>query len=128
MRLFLLAAAGGAIGSGLRYLVSVFAARFVAVTFPWSTLFVNVVGSFLIGLAAEWALHRLGGTPEWRTFLATGVLGGFTTFSAFALDTAALWRTGASASAVTYVAASVVVSLAAVFAGIAAGRALLLVR
>ncbi len=125
MRHLLLAAAGGALGSAARYLVNVGAARTVGTAFPWSTLTVNVLGCFAMGIVTEWLLHRLGGGAEWRIFLTTGILGGFTTFSAFALDFAALWRGEATFTAGLYVLASVALSLLAVFAGIAAGRMLM---
>ena len=125
MRLLLLAVAGGALGSGARYLVNVWAARSLGAGFPWSTLIVNVVGCAAMGILAEVVMHRLDGSPAWRAFLATGILGGFTTFSAFALDFAALTRTGELAPALIYVALSVALSLAGVFAGLAIGRALI---
>ena len=83
---FLLVASGGAVGAVLRFVVSTLFASPVAV-FPWGTLVVNVVGSGLIGLAAG-----LGVSGEWRLFLVTGVLGGFTTFSAFSLEAGVLWE------------------------------------
>lgn len=125
MRLLLLAAAGGAIGSAARHLVNVASARTLGGHFPWSTLIVNVVGCLLMGLVTELVMRRLGGSPEARVFLATGLLGGFTTFSAFALDYAALIKDGDMAAAMLYVLASVVVSILAVYAGLALGKALL---
>ncbi len=90
MKLLLIASAGGAIGTAARFLVNqAFAGPQVSSgvpVFPWSTMTVNVVGGFLMGVVFVIAGERLGGSPEWRTFLATGILGGFTTFSAFSLD------------------------------------------
>ena len=85
MRLLILATVGGALGSGARHLVNIGFARAFGPQFPWATLTVNVVGSFLMGLLADMILRRFGGSVEMRTFLATGILGGFTTFSAFTL-------------------------------------------
>ena len=83
MKLVLLVAAGGAIGAVGRYLVGVGAVRLLGFGFPWGTLIVNVLGSLLMGLLIEFIALRLSASNEVRTFLATGVLGSFTTFSAF---------------------------------------------
>ncbi len=125
MKLLLLASAGGAIGAGARYLVNEsFAARGLTV-FPWHTLAVNVVGSFLMGVVYVIVAERLGGSPEWRTFLATGILGGLTTFSAFSLDVMHLMADGNGLGfrPAAYIAASVGLSIAALFAGIWMTRA-----
>lgn len=122
MRLFMLAVVGGALGSGARYLVNVGAARWLGVAFPWATLIVNIAGSFAMGLLVEYVILRHNGSPELRTFLATGILGGFTTFSAFSLDVATLADRGDLALAALYVAASVAISIAALYAGIALAR------
>jgi fluoride exporter len=122
MRLLLLAMGGGALGAGARYLVNVACARCMAPGFPWATLIVNVVGSVLMGLAVELVTRRLGGSAEWRTFLATGILGGFTTFSAFSLDAANLMNRGDNALALAYVLGSVVLSILGLYAGLALAR------
>lgn len=122
MRLFMLAVVGGALGSGARYLVNVGAARWLGVAFPWATLIVNIAGSFAMGLLVEYVILRHNGSPELRTFLATGILGGFTTFSAFSLDVATLADRGDLALAALYIAASVAISIAALYAGIALAR------
>jgi CrcB protein len=119
----LLVALGGALGSVARYGVNVWTARAFGLGFPWGTLTVNVVGGLVMGLAAA-LLALKGGSQDLRLFLMTGVLGGFTTFSAFSLDAVFLWERGEAGLAVTYVAASVVVSIAALVAGLALGRAL----
>jgi CrcB protein len=80
-------------------------------TFPIGTFFVNIVGSFLIGLLATWFALRTETDGLLRLFLATGMLGGFTTFSAFSLDSALLWERGATSAAVLYVIGSVTLSL-----------------
>lgn len=122
MRLFMLAVAGGALGSGARYLVNVGAARFLGVAFPWATLIVNIAGSFAMGLLVEYVILRHNGSAELRTFLATGILGGFTTFSAFSLDVATLADRGDLALAAIYIAVSVAISIAALYAGVALAR------
>ncbi|MGP4687009.1 fluoride efflux transporter CrcB [Agrobacterium pusense] len=117
-----LVAAGGAIGSVFRYLVGVWSVRLAGVNFPWGTLTVNVVGSFLIGLLVELVARRLNASMEMRLFLVTGVLGGFTTFSSFSLDAVSLFERGALGLSAVYVLGSLSVSIAAVFAGLALGR------
>ncbi|QUS36584.1 fluoride efflux transporter CrcB [Falsirhodobacter algicola] len=115
-------AAGGAIGASLRYLVNVAATR-MAPGFPWGTLTVNLLGSALMGALA--VLLALKGGQRFSPFLLTGVLGGFTTFSAFSLDALTLWERGAALQAAAYVAASVILSLLAVLAGAALARGVL---
>lgn len=117
-------AAGGAIGATCRHLVGHWALRALGPNFPWGTLVVNIVGSFLMGVLIA-ALARMDGVAaEWRLFLATGVLGGFTTFSAFSLDAALLWQRGDTAAALSYVVGSVLLSLAALSLGLFAVRSL----
>lgn len=103
---------GGGIGAGLRYLTNVGALRLFGPGFPVATLVVNVLGSFLMGLLVELLAQR--GGQRLAPFLMTGVLGGFTTFSAFSLDTMTLWQRGETWLALAYVAGSVVLSLAAI--------------
>ncbi|WP_312406976.1 fluoride efflux transporter CrcB [Rhizobium sp.] len=121
----LLAALGGAIGSVLRYLVGVFSVRWFGPSFPWGTLAVNIVGSFIIGLSVEMIARRFNASMELRVFIVTGIIGGFTTWSSFSLDTMVLFERGAITAAAAYVIGSLVVSFAAVFAGLALGRAML---
>jgi CrcB protein len=116
---------GGGIGSMLRHSVNQAAVALLGVSFPWGTLFVNIAGSFAMGLVAGWFAFHGGGGQMLRLFLATGVLGGFTTFSAFSLDAALLLEKGQTAAAATYVVFSVVAAVAGVFAGVAIMRALL---
>ncbi|CZT34999.1 fluoride efflux transporter CrcB [Rhizobium sp. 9140] len=120
----LLVAVGGALGSVLRYLCGVASVRLMGAGFPWGTLFVNITGSFLIGVLSEVIARRFGASPELRLFLVTGVLGGYTTFSAFSLDAAMLAEQGHFGSAVLYVALSLVLSGLGVFAGLALMRAI----
>ena len=119
MNPFLQVALGGAIGATARYATY----RMLALHgpgFPVATVVVNVVGCFAMGLLAAAMAHRFGN--GWAPLLLTGVLGGFTTFSAFSLDALTLWERGQVAGAAIYVAASVMFSLVAVIAGLAAGR------
>ena len=120
-------AAGGALGSWLRFLVG--RAWFHAIgpvpasTFPWATLTVNVVGSFAMGLLAGW-LTRFGAHGEgWRLLLGVGVLGGFTTFSAFSLEAALLIERGTIGMAAFYVAISLAAGIAGLFGGLSVMRA-----
>lgn len=121
----MLAAAGGAIGAGARHLINVVFGRLLISPFPWHTVLVNVAGSFAMGILVAVLAFKISGSTEIRTFFATGVLGGFTTFSAFSLDFATLVERGQTMPAMAYVAASVVMSIAALFAGMWAGRTLL---
>lgn len=125
MRLLLLASAGGAIGAGARYLVNVGCLRCFGPAFPWGTVAVNVAGSFLMGIVVELIARRLGGSVEARTFLATGILGGFTTFSAFSLDVVGLVGHRDIALALAYVSASVVLSVAGLYLGLGLARMVL---
>lgn len=115
---FLQVALGGALGSTARYGVNILAGRLT--TLPLGTLTVNVTGCFVMGLLA--AVLAFKGGQHLAPLLLTGVLGGYTTFSAFSLDTLVLWERGATGTAVAYVLGSVVLSLAAVTAGLALGR------
>lgn len=120
----LLVALGGALGSGLRHLANLAALRLFGPAFPWGTLTVNIAGGFLMGLFVELLARRFGGSAELRLFVATGLLGGFTTFSAFSLDFAVLYGRGALVQAFGYVAMSVVLAIAALFLGMWLGKSL----
>ena len=123
MRLLMLATVGGGIGAGARYLVQVGMMRALGAGFPWWTFAINVVGSFLMGLVASMVALRFGGSVELRTFLATGILGGFTTFSAFSLDVSNLLEVKQPWAAAFYVAGSVGLSILALYAGFALAKA-----
>lgn len=113
---------GGGLGSVLRFAVYRLSS---AALFPWGTLVVNVAGGFAAGLVAGWLLSRpAGASGAAYLFLMTGVLGGFTTFSAFGLDAVLLWQKGQPLAAAAYVAGSVTLSIAGVVAGLAAARLL----
>ena len=116
---YLIVFLGAGIGGALRHGVNLASARLFGLGFPFGTLIVNVVGSLAIGLLAGYFAYRTGLPQHWRLFLTTGVLGGFTTFSAFSLDAALLMERHAYGLAAAYVAVSVAVSLAALFAGLA---------
>ncbi|MCP3054553.1 fluoride efflux transporter CrcB [Aurantimonas marianensis] len=120
----ILVAAGGAIGASLRHLSNLAALRLLGSNFPFGTAFVNVSGSFLMGIVMEIVARRFGASNELRLFLAVGLLGGFTTFSSFSLDAVALYERGALGLAAFYVIGSVVAGIAALFAGLAAARGL----
>jgi CrcB protein len=121
MMSYLLVFLGGGLGAALRHGVN----RAVAAAgggFPVGTLLVNVVGSLVMGLAAGWLLARGWDEHPARLFIVTGVLGGFTTFSAFSHDAVMLWQRGATGAAAAYVAGSVVLAVLALLAGLALAR------
>ncbi|ESW71586.1 MULTISPECIES: fluoride efflux transporter CrcB [unclassified Mesorhizobium] len=113
----LLVVVGGGIGAGIRHLTNIGTLRLVGPNYPWGTMAINIVGSFAMGLFIA-ALMRRGGSNELRLFVATGILGGFTTFSAFSLDFATLWERGATLPALGYALASVVGAIIALFLGL----------
>lgn len=115
---------GGGIGAALRHAVNRASLAWLGPAFPYGTLFVNVVGGLAMGLLAGIFLTRAP-SEAWRLFLTTGILGGFTTFSAFSLDSALLWQRGDYAGLSLYVGASVALSIAALFAGMAMARLLI---
>ncbi len=115
-------ALGGALGAMGRYLTGVAAIRLIGPGFPWGTLAVNVLGCFAMGLVVV-ALAHLSAT-RFAPLVMTGLLGGFTTFSAFSLDALTIWERGQPGLAAVYVLASVVLSLAAIGAGIGLARSI----
>ncbi|MBA4226194.1 MAG: fluoride efflux transporter CrcB [Hyphomonas sp.] len=115
----LLVALGGAIGASLRHGAGVVAVRFLPLGWPWATGFVNLAGSFAMGILVGWlALKAEGASQELRLFLATGVLGGFTTFSAFSLEIANMLRSGETLKAGLYALLSVLLGVSALFIGL----------
>ena len=115
---------GGGIGAALRHGINIAAARALGTGFPYGTLIINIVGSLAMGVMAEYFALK-GGLPQHvRLFLTTGILGGFTTFSAFSLEAALLYERGHLAGAAVYVIASVVLAIAGLFTGLAIVRAL----
>lgn len=125
MRLLILATIGGGIGAGARYLTQAAMIRWLGAGFPWWTFTINILGSFLMGVVVTLVTLRFGASNEIRTFLATGILGGFTTFSAFSLDAAQLMDTQQPAAAAFYVGGSVVLSILGLYMGLALTKALL---
>ncbi|MBZ9854513.1 fluoride efflux transporter CrcB [Mesorhizobium sp. CA13] len=119
----LLVMAGGGIGAGIRHLTNMGSLRLVGPNYPWGTMAINIVGSFAMGLFIA-TLARRGGSNEVRLFVATGILGGFTTFSAFSLDFATLWERGATLPAFGYALASVIGAIVALFLGLWLARSL----
>lgn len=111
-------AVGGAIGATGRYLFNLQMLRLLGPNFPWGTFGVNVIGSFIMGLVAGLFALRLDLSPEMRSFITTGILGGFTTFSAFSLDAANMMERGQHALAAAYIGGSVALGLAGLFFGL----------
>jgi fluoride exporter len=111
-------AIGGGLGSLARHYLSTAIYHLTGGTFPWGILVVNVLGGFAMGLIVELSALKLNLSPELRAFLTTGVLGGFTTFSAFSLDAALLIERGDWLNAGSYMVGSVVLSVAALFAAL----------
>ncbi|MHC5653080.1 fluoride efflux transporter CrcB [Stappia sp.] len=124
MQHLLLVALGGGAGAACRHLVNMWALRLFGTGFPVGTLTVNVVGSLLMGVLVGWLAARSSGDSGLRLLLATGFLGGFTTFSAFSLDVVLLWDRGEAMTALVYALVSVLVSVAALFVSLWAMRAL----
>jgi fluoride exporter len=122
-QLIIAVAMGGAIGSIARYLVGVGSGKLFGFDFPWGTLIINIVGSFLIGVFVESFALRWDLSQFWRVFLTVGICGGFTTFSTFSLDAYLLMDRGQLAPAAAYMAASVVLSIMGLFAGLQLIRA-----
>src|SRR3954462_8488040 len=119
---YLLVFIGGGLGSTLRPIVNVVSRRVLGTAFPYHTFIINITGSFVMGLIAGYLAFKGEASQPWRLFLMTGVLGGYTTFSAFSLDTALLYERGAIGLAALYVAGSVVLPIAGLFAGLALVR------
>lgn len=122
MKNLALVAAGGGLGASLRYLTGIAALRWFGPNFPWGTLVVNVVGSFVMGMVAELIIRRLGVGTDLRLFLMTGLLGGYTTFSAFSLDAVLLFERGALSAALGYVLLNVIGAIVALVLGLALAR------
>jgi CrcB protein len=119
MRDYLVVFLGGGIGAACRHGVNLAAAKILGTNFPYATMIENVGGSLLMGLIAGYFATKGGAGEHWRLFLTTGILGGFTTFSAFSLDAAVLYERGALGLAAVYVIGSVALSIGALFAGVA---------
>jgi len=119
---FLIVFLGGGLGAALRHGVNLASARLLGTAFPYGTLFENVTGSLAMGLLAGYFAFKGDASQHWRLFFTTGILGGYTTFSAFSLDTALLYERGELGLAALYVLASVALSVGGLFAGLALVR------
>ena len=117
MNMIFAVAAGGAIGATGRFLVGRLMLNIMGPGFPWGTLTVNILGSFLIGLAVQLLAMRYSLSHEWQGFLIIGVLGGFTTFSAFSMEVGLMIEKGQLSTAAFYAFGSLFVGLAALFVG-----------
>lgn len=119
---YLLVFFGGGLGATLRHLINLTCARFMGTGFPWGTFIINITGSTVMGLIAGYLAFKGEASQPWRLFLMTGILGGYTTFSAYSLDAALLYERGELTLAATYVIGSVVLSIAGLFGGLALVR------
>jgi len=106
----------------LRHIVNVFCPKFLGMHFPYHTFIINITGSTIMGLIAGYLAFKGDAVQSWRLFIMTGILGGYTTFSAFSLDAALLYERGALGLAALYVLGSVALSIAGLFAGLALVR------
>jgi len=119
MQSYVLVFVGGGLGASLRHFINVVCARCIGVSFLWGTFIINITGSMVMGLIAGYLAFKGEASQPLRLFLMTGILGGYTTFSAFSLDAATLYERGALELAAAYVLGSVVLSIAGLFAGLA---------
>jgi fluoride exporter len=119
---FLIVFLGGGLGAALRHGVNLLVARWLGGSFNYATLFENVSGSLVMGLIVGYFAFKGGASQHWRLFLTTGILGGYTTFSAFSLDAVLLYQRGELGLAALYVVLSVVLSIGGLMAGLALMR------
>ena len=118
MNMLLAVACGGALGAMGRHLISSQVMRWAGSAFPWGTLTVNVLGSFILGVLVEYLALCWPATQEMRGFLVVGLLGGFTTFSAFSMDVVLLLERGSLGPAFAYIAGNLLLSICGLFAGL----------
>jgi CrcB protein len=116
---YVLVFVGGGLGSSLRHVINTVSSRYLGTHFPYHTFLINITGSTIMGLIAGYLAFKGGASQHWRLFLMTGILGGYTTFSAFSLDAALLYERGEVLLALLYVVGSVVLAIAGLFAGLA---------
>jgi CrcB protein len=114
---------GGGVGAAIRHGVNIAVLRMLGPNFPYATVFINITGSIIMGMTAAYFAFKGDASQHWRLFFTTGVLGGYTTFSTFSLDTAVLYERGDLGHAALYVALSVALSIGGLFAGLALVRA-----
>jgi CrcB protein len=119
---YLLVFIGGGLGSTLRHVVNIVCQRLLGTNFPYHTFIINITGSTIMGLIGGYLAFKGDAAQSWRLFLMTGVLGGYTTFSAFSLDAALLYERGEIGLTLLYVLGSVVLSILGLFAGLALVR------
>jgi len=126
MQAYLLVFVGAGLGGSLRHFLNMALGRAFGAGFPWATAFINVSGSLAMGVLTGWLAFRAGGalTQHTRLFFATGVLGGYTTFSTFSLETILLFESGKTAAALAYVVGSVLLGALSLWAGLALMRSL----
>ena len=115
---YILVFIGGGLGSSLRHTINVVCPRLFGTAFPYHTFIINITGSTIMGLIAGYLAFKGEASQPWRLFLMTGILGGYTTFSAFSLDAVLLYERGSLGLAAFYVLGSVVFSIAGLFAGL----------
>jgi fluoride exporter len=119
---YLIVALGSALGGALRHAVNIGAARLLGTSWPYGTFTVNIVGSFVMGLIAGYFALKGHASQAWLLFLTTGILGGFTTFSAFSLDVAVLFERGRLDATAAYILGSVALSVGGLFLALAIVR------
>ena len=119
---YLIVFLGGGLGASARHGVNLAVARLLGTAFPYGTLLINITGSLIMGAVAAYFAFKGDASQHWRLFFTTGILGGYTTFSAFSLDVALLYERGELGLAALYVLASVALSIAGLFAGLALVR------
>lgn len=119
---YLLVFVGGGLGATLRHAINMVCARCIGTGFPWGTFIINITGSTVMGLIAGYLALKGDAAQPWRLFLMTGILGGYTTFSAYSLDSMLLYERGEIGLAAVYVVGSVVISIAGLAAGLALMR------
>jgi fluoride exporter len=119
---YLLVFIGGGLGTMLRHAINMICARWFGTAFPYGTFLINISGSVVMGLIAGYLAFKGDAAQPWRWFLMTGILGGYTTFSAFSLDSMLLYERGEIGLAAFYVVGSVVIAIAGLVAGLALMR------
>lgn len=119
---YLLVFVGGGLGATLRHAINMICARLLGTGFPWGTFIINITGSTVMGLIAGYLAFKGDAAQPWRLFIMTGILGGYTTFSAYSLDSMLLYERGEIGLAALYVIGSVVISIAGLAAGLALVR------
>lgn len=119
---YVLVFVGGGLGATLRHVINVSCARCLGTGFPYGTFIINITGSLVMGLIAGYLAFKGEAAQPWRLFVMTGILGGYTTFSAFSLDAALMYERGEIGLAALYVIGSVALAIAGLFAGLALVR------